>query len=363
MIRSNLEYCGRLFMKILHTADLHLQEKKPETIKSLELILELAKTHEVDLLTISGDMFDSPQDADNLRIKIRNLFNDLDFSVLAIPGNHDERVFRGNLDFGNCFHALTNTPVECVSIKNYPNVNIVGVPFIPQITDELLVALKENRKKDLVNILLIHCTLDISFSKDDFGENESRYLEVDKSTLCALNYDFVLSGHFHSRFDIRELSSSCTFIYPGSPVSLTWKEIGERKVAILDTDTQRLESLTLNGSFYRDVLSVEVVPDKEEDVLEEIDEWIHKLELENGDFTVQINGFGNMDEKTFSDKIKSFRERVVIENNYKNITEIISHPLYLLFQEELQNTELSLERESIEKAVIKAMGYISWEEN
>lgn len=350
-------------MKILHTADLHLQENNPETIKSLELILELAKTRGVDLLTIAGDMFDSPQDADNLRIKIRNLFNDLDFSVLAIPGNHDEGVFRGNLDFGNCFHALTNTPVECFSPEIDPNVNIVGVPFIQQITDELLVALKENRKEGVLNILLIHCTLDISFSKDDFGENESRYLEVDKSTLNALNYDFILSGHFHSRFDIRELSSSCTFIYPGSPVSLTWKEVGEREVAILDTDTQKLKSLILNGSFYRDVLSVEVVPNKEEVVLEEIKAWIDKLELENGDFRVQINGFGNMDEKTFSNKIKLFRESVDIENYYKNITKIISHPLYLLFQEELQNTELSVKRESIEKAVIKAMRYISWEES
>ena len=350
-------------MKILHSADLHLQEKNPETMKTLELLLELAKTHKVDLLTIAGDMFDSPQDADNLRIKVRNLFNDLDFSVLVIPGNHDERAFRGNLDFGNCFHALTNTPVECFSSEIDPNVNIVGIPFIPQITDELLLSLEENWQEDVVNILLIHCTLDISFTKDDFGENEYRYLEIDKSILKALNYDYVLAGHFHSRFDRRELSSSCTFIYPGSPVSLTWKEVGEREVALLNTETQKLESLTLNGSFYRDILSVEVVPDKEEVIIEEIEAWINKLEVENGDFIVQIDGFGNMEEQTFSDNLELIKANICIENNYRNITEIISHPLYQLFQDELENTDLTVESELIEKAVIKAMGYISWEGN
>lgn len=342
-------------MKILHTADLHLQEKNPETIKTLELILDLAKNQNVDLLTIAGDLFDSPQDAENLRTRIRRLFSNLDFSIIVIPGNHDERVFKGNLDFGTNFRALINKPVESYSLDTDKNVNIVGVPFTSRISNELLIELAKNRKTDALNILLLHCTLDISFSKDDFGEQETEYLEIDKSTLKALNYDFILAGHFHTKFDRRELSSNCTFVYPGSPISITWKEIGERTVALLDTSTRNLGSIILEGSFYRDILTVDTFPNKESAVFGKIEEWTNRVTSENGEFIIRINGFGTMDEISFRKRLENIPKDIEIENNYTNVSKIVEHPLYQRFQEEIQQNESKIERESLERVVIQAM--------
>ena len=343
-------------MKILHTADLHLQEKNPETMKTLELILTLAKNQNVDLLTIAGDLFDSPQDAENLRTRIRRLFSNLDFPIIAIPGNHDERVFKGNLDFGTNFYALINKPVECYTLDIDKNVNIVGIPFTSRVSDELLTELAKNRKTDALNILLLHCTLDISFSKDDFGEREKEYFEIDKSTLKALNYDFILAGHFHTKFDRRELSSNCTFVYPGSPVSITWKEIGERAIALLDTSTRSLSSFILEGSFCRDILNVKVFPDEESNIFGKIEDWVNRIESENGEFKIIINGYGKMDEISFSERLEKIRVNIEIENNYINVTKILEHPLYQRFQEEIQQSDSKIERESLEQVVIQAMG-------
>lgn len=249
-------------MKILHTADVHLNEKKPESLRTLKLILEFAKTQNIEIITIGGDLFDSPEDADALRTRVRHIFSNIDFPVIAIPGNHDEDVFQRNLDFGTKFYALTTKPAERYTLSSYPKINIVGVPFTAHVSEELLFSLNNLHKPESINILLLHCTLDISFSEGDFGENERVYFEIDKLTLSALGYDYILAGHFHTKFDLRELGASCKFVYPGSPVSLTWKELGERSVAILNTETKTLESHSLESSYFRDILSVENLNDK-----------------------------------------------------------------------------------------------------
>lgn len=89
------------YPKILHTSDLHLSEVKPETIDALDKILQLAKENEVDLVTIAGDIFDTVEDAEALRPTLRSKLSNLDFEIIAIPGNHDIESYSGNLNFGS----------------------------------------------------------------------------------------------------------------------------------------------------------------------------------------------------------------------------------------------------------------------
>ncbi|MBC7091960.1 MAG: hypothetical protein H5T50_08675 [Nitrososphaeria archaeon] len=70
-------------MRILHSSDLHLSERKRETVEALNEILSLASCLNVDVLTLSGD-FDSGLDAEVLRPRLR-------------------RIFSGNNDFGSNF--------------------------------------------------------------------------------------------------------------------------------------------------------------------------------------------------------------------------------------------------------------------
>lgn len=97
-------------MRILHTADLHLKQDDKKTVEALKEVLKEAADQKVDILTIGGDLFDTPADAETLRPKLRSLFEDNPFEIIAIPGNHDEEVYQNNLRFGNDLEVLTDTP-------------------------------------------------------------------------------------------------------------------------------------------------------------------------------------------------------------------------------------------------------------
>ena len=61
-------------MKILHTADVHLCDYEDERWKSLEHIIDIGKSENIDLFVISGDLFDEDVKSEVLRSKIRGLF-------------------------------------------------------------------------------------------------------------------------------------------------------------------------------------------------------------------------------------------------------------------------------------------------
>lgn len=220
-------------MKILHTADLHLSNQKKQTVTALETILNLANELDVDLITISGDIFDSPEDADNLRPKLRTLLSNLDFPIISIPGNHDEDCYNDDLDFGSNFKIQTKRPLE---VLQYDDVTIVAFPYVSKKNSELLSKLRKAKIDGTKNILLIHCTLDSGYSTFDMGnEGEGQYFPIKSSTLAELGYNYILAGHFHSNRTKKRLENGGYFVYPGSPCSITKKETGKRSVFLLDT--------------------------------------------------------------------------------------------------------------------------------
>ncbi len=223
-------------MKILHTADIHLREHEDERWQALEQIILTGKKEKIDLCIISGDLFNQGVDAEKLRPKIRALFSGNGFRILIIPGNHDQDSFRSGLHFGNDTTIMNdNSPV----FEN-ENVIIAGLAFQPiegQRLIDKLAGYKQVFTKDKTSILVCHGELlDSFFSRRDLGdEGNERYMPFWLWYFNDLNLDYVLAGHFHSRFDVRRLENKGYFVYPGSPVSITRKETGQRKVNVFET--------------------------------------------------------------------------------------------------------------------------------
>ncbi|PIP12554.1 MAG: serine/threonine protein phosphatase, partial [bacterium (Candidatus Stahlbacteria) CG23_combo_of_CG06-09_8_20_14_all_40_9] len=88
-------------MRILHTADLHLQTEEDSRWDALKTIVRVASNENVDLLIISGDLFDSGIDAESLRPGIRSIFSNTGFDTIIIPGNHDKDSYGEGLYFGD----------------------------------------------------------------------------------------------------------------------------------------------------------------------------------------------------------------------------------------------------------------------
>jgi len=223
-------------MKILHTADIHLKEYEDERWKALQKLIEIGKKENVEIFAISGDLFNKDIDAENLRPKIRELFSHNGFQIVLIPGNHDSDSYKSGMYFGENTTILTDLE-DCFE---YKGARIYGIPFEPIGGEEILYKLHSLRDKftpdkKKKNILLYHGELlDAFFSRKDFGdEGGERYMPVKLSYFKDLNVDYVLAGHFHSNFQVRRLANGGYFVYPGSPLSLTKREIGQRKVNIL----------------------------------------------------------------------------------------------------------------------------------
>ena len=164
-------------MRILHTADLHLAVNKPDTVETLDSLLETADYEGVDILTMGGDIFESPEDASRLRTKVRERCSNLSFDIVAIPGNHDADVFEQSFDMGTKFKLLRNDPFGKVE---YGDISIIGVPFRASLTPGLFSTLQDAGGANSIRILLLHCTLDLGFGQSTAGdEAESRYFPIE----------------------------------------------------------------------------------------------------------------------------------------------------------------------------------------
>uniref|UniRef100_A0A7C2FUG2 Nuclease SbcCD subunit D n=1 Tax=Thermus islandicus TaxID=540988 RepID=A0A7C2FUG2_9DEIN len=87
-------------MRLLHTADWHLGkvlkgvDRTPEIGKALEDLLEIVKKERVDLVAVSGDLFDRPQvsaEAEALAVDFFLRLKALGVPALVIAGNHDPK--------------------------------------------------------------------------------------------------------------------------------------------------------------------------------------------------------------------------------------------------------------------------------
>lgn len=341
-------------IKLIHTADLHLSNKKPETINALDEILTIARKEEVDIVTISGDLFDSALDADKLRPQLRERFSNNDFDIIVIPGNHDIDVYQQDYSFGSNFIPMVEKPFQ---IQTEGNLNLVAIPYVEKLSKDMITEIQKLSEKNKANILLIHCTLDIGFSKNDFGEETTiKYCPISKSELSRLNFDFILAGHFHKKAEFIKLNEKSLFIYPGSPISLTSKELEKRNIVFIDTSNNDASLIPLN-TFYFDKLHKTVYPGKEDKIANEVTKWVIERSKDNCNLEIVIDGFIQIGEKSFESKFSEIEKFVKINYEYKDIQIVLKNPLFRRFKDRLLEKNLPNSHE-IELVAINALSQL-----
>ncbi len=328
-------------MRILHTADIHLRSVDDNRWHALETIIGVANSEDVDILIISGDLFDSGTDAESLRPNIRGLFSGTKFETLILPGNHDVDSYREGLYFGDNVAILLNTK----PLEEYKNLRIVGIPFKKMGSVELLDLIRSLREvldREKKNILLFHGELlDTFFSREDYGdEGKERYMPLKLSYLDDLNIDYVLAGHFHTNFTVKSLDNGGYFVYPGSPVSITKKELGIRKVNLFNLG-EAPEEYELN-TYHFDRIKITLDPTKEEHPLDTVKKGLSNIStLAEVILTIDgaINGMKfDLTEDTFKQLIREIADNLIIaeENfSFRDIQHIIENDLFKAFEKRL----------------------------
>ncbi len=243
-------------MKAIHLGDLHLGKRVHEFSMIsdqqyiLEQIVSLAKKERVDIVLISGDVFDKsvpPVEG----VKLLDAFlNDLvasNITVFLIAGNHDSPQ---RLAYGRAFFKRRNVhivgeflgEIESVTLTDaYGNFHVHLLPFVkPSYVapyfDEVITTYEE-----AVRVAISHHTLNVSerniILAHQFVTYKGTALESDSELPSVggldhvdgslfFDYDYVALGHLHSP----QKMGRDTIRYAGSPLAYSFSEIHRKKV-------------------------------------------------------------------------------------------------------------------------------------
>ncbi|MGR3177332.1 MAG: metallophosphoesterase family protein [Candidatus Anammoxibacter sp.] len=293
----------------IHTADLHLEEKKTEHLEVLKWILAKARECNAAVL-ISGDLFNSEQDANSLESAVSGIFAEYnDVTVFIIPGNHDIDAFAKGTEYRDNIKLLRISPYTEMC---YEGINIIGVPHQ---NGSCLMHAIENLKCSGLSVLLVHGTFfddSAQFVRNELQMKGEDSFPVFAEDITDKNIIYTAMGHYHSNFAIIE-SNNKKVCYPGTPISLDDTEIGLRKVAkvVIDTDTKEIEisECPVETGTYKIKNKFTVFPGSEGDVLKILMKYLSENINNRADAVIELNGFTKADETRLSSAIDSIIDK------------------------------------------------------
>ena len=256
-------------MKILHTSDLHIgkyigtYDLKEDTEYVLNQVVDTAIRERVEVVLISGDVFDRPnpsEEAIKMYVSFLKELLDKNIKVIAISGNHDSGIrlsaYKDILGKGYFIEGEFNSPMRKVSLNDeYGPVNFYMLPFFtPFIVKSNLklekglenydLAMDEIIKRENIdtsqrNIILAHqfvAGFKFGGSEEDFSYSNGDEKNVAGVGIISLdkfqNFDYVALGHIHKPQKI----SRETIRYSGSLLKYKTSEIDgpDKSVVIID---------------------------------------------------------------------------------------------------------------------------------
>ena len=266
---ENIYVLRRLDMKILHTSDLHIgkyigtYDLKEDTEYVLNQVVDTAIRERVEVVLISGDVFDRPnpsEEAIKMYVSFLKELLDKNIKVIAISGNHDSGIrlsaYKDILGKGYFVEGEFNSPMRKVSLNDeYGPVNFYMLPFFtPFIVKSNLklekglenydLAMDEIIKRENIdtsqrNIILAHqfvAGFKFGGSEEDFSYSNGDEKNVAGVGIISLdkfqNFDYVALGHIHKPQKI----SRKTIRYSGSLLKYKTSEIDgpDKSVVIID---------------------------------------------------------------------------------------------------------------------------------
>lgn len=234
--------------RLLHTADLHLADGRPERWEALEAIRELAEEREVDAAIVAGDLLDRAGDHAALRARVRERLAAFPCDVFVLPGNHDREAYRAGQDWGPRTHLMLGEPVH---EDRTGGVRLLGVPFpaepstFARIRRHVADAASGSAAPgagsggDRPVVLALHGTLvdaaDPHIQAEALeDEPEDPYFPVRTGELQGLGLAYVALGHYHQP-DLRRVGP-LPVAYAGAPSPIGSHAWGPRSAMIFEVD-------------------------------------------------------------------------------------------------------------------------------
>lgn len=353
-------------MKFIHIADMHFDSpfvnlsdkdglgdlRRLEQRKAFKKVVEYIKENNIKYLFISGDLYEQKYIKKSTIEYINNLCKEIpDTKIFMAPGNHDPYVKNSYYNKFNWSEnvKIFNSKIERVELED---ANIYGFGFDDFYCKNSEIEDIEIENRNKLNILVIHGSLDGGTIED------SEYNPLSRKMLKGKGFDYVALGHIH-KLDYNTEENQ-NIVYPGSPVSMGFDELGAHGMIVgdLEKDKLQLEFVPLDETEFK-LQDVDVT---EINSKEELIEKINELEFnENSLIEIVLIGKRNFEINKYElYKLISNDKVIKIKNNTKinyNLEKLANETtLKGLFAKEmlekLSDENLSEEdKEIIEKAV------------
>lgn len=233
-------------IKILHTADLHLDspfealpdnlamQRRHEQRELLERIVALATREGVQILLLAGDLLDSDSAYFETSRLLEQVFSNCKAQVFIAPGNHD--YYTGSSPYARLVlpenvHIFRSEAIECVELPEL-NCRVWGAGFVQKDCPPLLEGFVPEKSDGTVDIMLLHGAV---------GSAASPYNPIGEQAIERSGMDYVALGHVHSYSGL--LSAGEThYAYPGCPEGRGFDECGEKGVILVEIGQDRLSA-------------------------------------------------------------------------------------------------------------------------
>ena len=298
-------------MRILHTSDWHLghrfieQSQQYEQEKFLEWLIETLKSESVDVLLVSGDIFDtaypSSQSLDMFYRFLAKVYKSTNCKkVVMTAGNHDSPGtinapdnFVRNFDIYLIGKAGDNIEDEILEFEiNDEKLTVAAVPFLRDrdirkaVAGESAEIIEKRYYTALVNhyrriagkineisnpgyvIAMGH----LFATGAQTSESEQRIYAGNLGDISAEDFpdafDYIALGHLHRA---QTVGGKNHIRYPGSPYILSFSETGsQKKVIIITTDKETGSIREIEVPKFRKIVSIKGKLDECKGKLEEL---------------------------------------------------------------------------------------------
>ena len=191
---------GDIEIKIAHCADLHIgsSSNTSEILKSFYNLIEICTNPDINILLISGDLFDSLDvSQDDLNI-VKNELKNIKIPVYISPGNHDPYISNTihDTEWPENVHIFKSSKINFFEIPEHET-RIYGAGFNDIYELESLFKADNNLDKNYINICVItQKTPEII----DFGCFFLLFgAKVGKDSFLRLEFDPILTPEFANK--------------------------------------------------------------------------------------------------------------------------------------------------------------------
>ena len=319
-------------MKVLHTSDLHIGKnlhKHRINFAHEHLFNYLIDTiikDEIDLLLISGDIFDTSY----VSVSTQKVFYDFLDRLSKIKTLKDTVIISGNhdlpsmLDLATPFlelsniHIITSINVEdqIFTLKdrnNIPYCNIVAIPFLrekdikPDLESDNIIDIQKELEEALINhyrnvdeyivnnldlnlptISLMHLFATGSTSTTEIEGEKHRDIYVGKlKTINAntfpKNIDYYALGHIHKP---QIVNKDERIVYSGSPIALNFGEKTAKQIVKLDFNNKEFtkEKILLPKFLNLEQLEAESI----DDIKNQLNQLDHDMKIDYKDDPIYL---------------------------------------------------------------------------